>query len=169
MIGDDQGRDREKRRGRIPRWVDKQADHPPGHTGEGPGLQQDVLIEDATAQRLGSHRQDVPGDPEDQQRRQTADEPGGEAGQRAFDPQGQQPQSQQAQTAGPADRTPQAARPEHQEDEGHQTGRGHRGQDQRQRPGRRGNQGNRQQAECSGDEKPATFPHQIALFFLVGP
>ena len=77
VIGGDHHRDGEERRRRIAGWGEGQADHAADNAGKGTGLEQHMLVQDAAAQRLGRHHEDVAPDPEHEEERHRAQEPRG--------------------------------------------------------------------------------------------
>ena len=142
---------------------------PPGQPREGACFKKNVLIEDAAAEGLQGHREDVPGDAEDEHGGEAAHKPGRDAGNRSFGLEDKETDGEPAQGSGPAYRRPKPAGPKDEEDKCDQTDSGHRRQDQGQGAGWFRYQGNGQEAERCCDEKPATFVDELTLFFLEGP
>ena len=118
MISRDHDRDSEERRGRIVGSFENESDQSASETGEGAGLQENVLIQDAAAQHLHGHEKDVSGDAEDERGGEDANDPGRIAGERSFALEGKQADSQDAEAPGADGCRQQPARPQHEEDKG---------------------------------------------------
>src|SRR5260370_39985576 len=75
MIGADHHRDGEERSGRIAGPIEDEPDSTAGDARDRSDLNQHGLVQDAAPQRLERHKQNVPSDSEDENKRQRAGEP----------------------------------------------------------------------------------------------
>src|SRR5258708_37664740 len=128
-----------------------------------------MLVQDAAPQRLKRHKQNVPSDPKDENKRQRAGEPWRGMRQIALQIEVEKTKGHDRKAHRGADGGPQSARSQYQETKTAKTEANQRRQKADPSHCRIGNDRNRSDAENYRKAEAPGFEHQIALFCFEGP